>query len=203
MPRNSQAMMSEPAYNTQQVVGDFFENRVSQIFGLARTDRELQGNVPDLFSGKNNFYMEVKASSYTNGGVIKIGQLTRFQRRLNERMFFAFPYHSITRNMAKSYPTEELLREALDLRSLHVMPFSLIMAHFKKSNPRPYKRESFVQMKESMALGIFSGEPEMWQMLGLEKREYKMTKPHSRVFLITQRGKLEEELIASLHPEFI
>ena len=58
-------------YNPQQVVGDFFEDRVSKILNLRRIDINAEGNVPDLASKDGSFYVEVKASAFSNGGVIK------------------------------------------------------------------------------------------------------------------------------------
>ncbi len=66
-------------YYPQTIIGDFFEERVEQIFDLVRIDKKMQGNVPDLKSKDNSFYIEVKASRYDNGGVIRKNQLFRFK----------------------------------------------------------------------------------------------------------------------------
>lgn len=188
--------------NVTQIVGDFFERRVRRIFELERTDPRALGNVPDLISKDSSFYVEVKASAYTNGGVINREQLYRFDEDIEIRRFYAFVYHSIASNMQRDYPTPEKLRKALDLRSLFLFPFSITKAHFENSKPRKHPRhDDFVQLKESLAHSIFSLDDDVWEHLGLKKEDYKMIKPHKRVFIVTREGYLENEILGSFHPE--
>ena len=189
------------AYNPQRVVGNFFEPIVMNIFQLAKSDSE---DKPDLVSPDGSFYMEVKASSFKNGGVVKANQLWRYDQKINARRFYAFPFHLAT-DIQDNYHTARALRQALSLRSLYIMPFSVVRAYFQVTNKKqyPYGADSFVLMRESLANKIFTGEREVWDKLGLDKREYKMTQPHGRVYLITRNGNLENELLASFHPEFV
>jgi len=184
-------------YNTQKAVGDFFENRVIQLFDLQRSGGEL----PDLTSRKRKFFMEVKASAYTNGGVINQGQIQRFNQEINIRRFYAFAYHSIGKNMGRSYATREALEADLDLRSLYIFPFSIVFSYFNASDKRrtPF-HDTFVLMREKTAEKIFLEDAETWKKLELKTEDYKMIQPHKRVFIITRQGNLEQELLNSFRP---
>ena len=100
-------------YHTTKIVGDFFEQEVMRLFRLVRTDPNASGILPDLVSGDNSFFVEVKASAYNNGGVINRGQLYRFDKDVDRRRFYAFAFHPISRHMQRDYPTEKKLRSAL------------------------------------------------------------------------------------------
>ncbi|MFH0830402.1 MAG: hypothetical protein V1887_04570 [Candidatus Aenigmatarchaeota archaeon] len=54
--------------NAGRVVGNFFEDKVAQIFNMADTG---DPGLPDKVSRDGSFYVEVKASAYDNGDVIK------------------------------------------------------------------------------------------------------------------------------------
>lgn len=190
-------------YNAKNIVGDFFEERVMKIFDLIRTDPNQTGILPDLASRDGSFYVEVKSSAYYNGGVINERQLLGFDEMVNARRFYAFVYHSI-RNMEKNYPTGEELRDALDLRSIYMFPFSITMAHFNKSHKRtPPNHDCFVQLNESFAGSIFNHDAGAWEHLELENKEYVPSKPHEKVHILTREGNLEKEILESFHPEFV
>ncbi len=175
-----------------------------QLFDLTRTDPHALGFVPDLVSKDNFFYVEVKASAYDNGGVINKHQLYRFDERIETRRFYAFVYHSINRNMERDYKTEEDLRNALDLRSLFLFPFSIAKAHLEKSKKTTHpKHDDFVQIRESLAQKIYDGVEDVWKHLNLETKDYKRTKPHEKIHIITKEGHLEKEILRSFHVESI
>ncbi|MFH0831490.1 MAG: hypothetical protein V1886_01325 [archaeon] len=50
-------------YQAKIVVGDFFEQKVMQLFDLVRADSHAFGEVPDLVSRDGSFFVEVKASA--------------------------------------------------------------------------------------------------------------------------------------------
>lgn len=182
-------------YSPQRVVGDFFEAKLMRIFDLSKSQTE---ELPDLVSRRKNFFMEVKASACTNGGVINKGQLERFDEEINVKRFYAFAYHSIIKNMGRNYATKDSLEDDLDLRSLYVFPFSIVFSYFQNSNKRKTPlHDTFVLMREKTADRIFSGEPETWKNLKLDIRQYKMARPHKKVRIITRNGNLEKELLNS------
>ena len=190
--------------NARQIVGDFFEQEVMGLFELIRTYSRELGDVPDLMSRDGSFYVEVKASAYSNGGVINRGQLYRFDEEINVRRFYAFAYHSIVGHMQRDYPTERKLRSALDLRSLFLFPFSIVKVHFEKSKKRVNpKHEDFVQLRESLAQGVFELDKEVWGHLGLRQEDYRMTRPHKKIHIVTREGHLQQQILGSFHPEFL
>jgi len=191
-------------YEPRRIVGDFFEQRVMRLFDLVRADVESLGIAPDLRSKDGSFFVEVKASAYDNGGVINRTQLRRFSDDISVRRFYAFVYHSISRDMTKDYPTPRRLKCALDLRSLYLFPFSIVKAHFEKSRKRIHpKHDDFVQLRESLAQAIFEGDKSAWEHLGLEQEDYKMAKPHEKIHIVTKQGHLEQQILDSLHPGVI
>lgn len=191
-------------FEVRPVVGDFFEEKVKRLFDLIRIDSTAFGIVPDLISPDYSFYVEVKASAYSNGGVIKRGQLYRFEEGINIRRFYAFAYHSISKDMRIDYPTERELREALSLRSLFLFPFSVVKAYFEMSKKRKHpKCEDFVQLREFFAVAVFNGEQDAWSFLNLRKGDYRMTRPHEKIHIMTRRGYLEQQILDSFHPEFV
>lgn len=191
-------------YQAKIVVGDFFEQKVMQLFDLVRADSHAFGEVPDLVSKEGSFFAEVKASAYNNGGVINKAQLLRFDRKISAKRFYAFAYHSIGRNMQRDYPTEDKLKNALNLKSLYLFPFSIIKAHFdmseKITNP---KHDDFVQLKERTAQDIFDWAIRAWSHLGLSISEYKRIQPHEKIHIVTREGYLEHQILSSFHPEFL
>ena len=191
-------------YQAKIVVGNFFEQKVMQLFDLVRTDPHAFGEVPDLVSRDGSFFVEVKASAYNNGGVINKTQMLRFDRKISTKRFYAFAYHSINKCMQRDYPTEDELNNALNLRSLYLFPFSIIKAHFERSekitNP---KHDDFVQLKERTAHDIFEGDSKAWNHLGLSISEYKKIQTHGKVHIATRQGHLEQQILSSFHPEFL
>jgi hypothetical protein len=191
-------------YNPQKVIGDFFEERLMQLFDLARSDPEMSGSTPDLAARDGSFFIEVKASAYNNGGVINKSQMRGFDKRTGVRRFYAFAYHSVAGCMQEEYPTADELMGSLDIRSLYIFPFSVVKAHYECSKPRTHPRhDDFVQLRESQARRIFSRDPGTWAKLRLNADEYRTTEPHERVHIMTRAGYLENELLDSFHPELI
>ena len=191
-------------YHATQIVGDFFERKLREIFDLERADPKALGVVPDLVSRDGSFYVEVKASAYDNGGVINRGQLYRFDEGIDVRRFYAFAYHSIARHMQRDYPTEKGLRSALGLKSLFLFPFSITKAHFENSKKRKHpKHDDFVQLRESLAQRVFGLDEEIWEHLGLEKEKYQMTRPHEKIHIVSREGYLEQQILDSFHPDLI
>ena len=191
-------------YNVRLVVGNFFEEKTIQLFDLIRTDPNASGTVPDLTSRDGSFFVEVKSSSYNNGGVIKQRQLYEFDRIMDKRRFYAFVYHSIKREMQKNHPTEEKLKKALDLRSLFLFPFSIVRAHFENSQKRDYQASDyFVQLRETLARNIFEEDSLAWQHLGLKSKEYQRTQPHGKIHILTRGNNLKAKILNSFNPEFL
>jgi len=190
-------------YHPQNLVGDFFENKLIKLFDLVRLDSN-RGINPDLASKDNSFFVEVKASSYLNGGVINKGQLYRFDRIVDTKRFYAFAYHSIIKNMQKDYPTKEKLEDVLDLKSLFIFPFSIIKSYFEHSKPQKHpKHDDFYQLKERFAKGIFNFDEIMWKYLDLDKKEYQGISLNENIHVMTNQGKFEQAFLNSFHPEFL
>jgi hypothetical protein len=191
-------------YNARKAVGDFFEEKITEIFNLIRIDPRSLGNVPDLISEDGSFFVEVKASSYSNGGVINREQLFRFDKEIAIKRFYAFAYHSINRDMEKDYLDKTKLRKALDLRSLYLFPFSIVKAYFentpKRINP---KHDVFVQLREKQADEIFNGNINEWNKLDLCFLDYKQAEPHEKIHILTRNGNLEKEILESIRYEKI
>jgi hypothetical protein len=188
------------AYDPKQVVGAFFEQAIMILFDLVKADKDNTGEVPDLVSRTNSFFVEVKAASYARGGVINEKQLYRFDETICLRKFYAFAYHSICRDMQKDFPSPELLREALDIKSVYLFPFSIVKAYFENSKKRKKNEEdNFVQLRENQAQDIFEGGEQMWARLGLEFEKYKRASPTKKVHIVTRQGYLEEEISSSFN----
>jgi len=197
-------MKYKESFDPREVVGKFFEEKVRKLFNLEWADVRELGHIPDFVSKDRTFFVEVKAAAYDNGGVINMGQLRRFDREIIARRFYAFPYHSINRGQAHLFPTKEALENALDLRSLYLLPFSIVKAHFEESwKIRNSKHDAYVQLRESKARKIFEKDSEAWNDLGLDPSQYKMAKPHEKIHIITRNGYLEQQLLDSLHTEDI
>jgi hypothetical protein len=192
-------------FNARLIVGEFFEEKLIRLFDLIRIDKksgEIPGKVPDLISRNNSFYIEVKASAYNNGGVIKGEQLFKFEREIEKRRFYAFAYHSIKKSMHKNYRSEKELRKALDLRSLYIFPFSIVKAHYDYSTKYNYiDRGLYAQLNESEAEKIFLGNSETWINLKLNKEKYIPAKLHETINIMTREGYLEKSLRDSFNPE--
>ena len=179
--------------DARKVIGNFFEEEVMRIFSLERADILSEGNVPDTRAKDKSFYVEVKASSYTNGGVITSRQLDRFDKEINSKRFYAFCYHSITKHLERDYKTEKLLTNALDLKSLYLFPFSIVKSHYINSNKRGCSSIPFVyvQLKESDASRIFQKDNETWEKLRLEAKDYDFFQKKN-LYVVTRQGKLDE-----------
>ena len=191
-------------YDPRPAVGDYFEEQMGNVFDLERIDPGASGSIPDLISKDGSFFVEVKASAYDNGGVIKKTQLNKFGEETNMRRFYIFVYHSINRDMQKKYPTEKKLRGALGSRSVYLFPFSIVKARFDNSdkitNP---KHDDFIQLRESQAKKIFDRDIETWESMKLKPENYTFAHPHEKVYLVTREGYLEKEILSSFHPEFL
>jgi len=180
----------------RQVVGKFFEEKTMQIFNLEVADSL---SLPDLVSKDKSFYVEVKSSAYTNGGVIKEHQLNRFDREINAKRFYAFCYHSICKNMEKDYKTEKDLVKNLKMKSLYLFPFSIVKSHYEHSKKRFYQDNSqhktiyYVQIVESLANKIFCRNPEIWNKLELNPKNYNFLE-RGIISVITREGKLEDRI---------
>ncbi len=186
-------------YNPRNVIGEHFEELVSQLFGLVRIDQKAESKVPDLVSEDGSFYVEVKASHFGNGGVIIGEQLFRFDREINPRRFYAFVYHSLT-NIKNSYPTTKVLKNALDMKSFFLFPFSIVKAFYKNSKTKKSKvGTEFAQLKEEQAKSIFYKENEMWKFLKLNMGDYNK-KNHKKLYVMTRRKHLETEIMKSVIP---
>jgi hypothetical protein len=185
----------------RKIVGNFFEEKVSEIFNLERTDRI---DLPDRISKDKRFYVEIKGSSYINGGVIKKEQLYKFDDIINARRFYAFGYHSIKKDMMKKYRTKKTLLKDLDLRSLFLFPFSIVKAHYENSKKRYYQDYSqhktiyYVQIKESLAKKIFNKNKDAWKALSLDTANYKFFMKRN-IHVITREGNLEDALKEALY----
>ena len=190
---------NDKMYDPRRIVGDFFEQRVMELFGLIRTDVEQVGDVPDLVSRDGSFFVEVKASSHSNGGVINKSQLCRFDDQIDKRRFYAFAYHPIAKHMARDYPTKEELRDALEMRSLFLFPFSVTKAYFEASRKKsPSGHDVFVQLKESDAKRIFYQDNDIWNYIGLRPEDYSYENPHELVYIVTSGSYLKDEILYSL-----
>jgi hypothetical protein len=196
-------------FNARLIVGEFFEEKLMKLFDLIRIDKksgEIPGKVPDLISKDYSFYVEVKASAYNNGGVIKGEQLSKFDKEIEKRRFYAFAYHSIKRStsMHENYKTEGELRKALDLRSLYIFPFSIIKAHYNHSAKQPYiDRGMYAQLNEIEAEKIFLGNTETWAKLNLDREKYIPAKLNEKVKIMTREGYLEKNLRDSFNSNAI
>jgi len=192
-------------YNPRLVVGAFFEQKVGDLFSMIRIDSSLSGNAPDLAAEDGSFYVEVKASAFDNGGVIKERQLLRFDSQISARRFYAFAYHNIPnkRGMRRNYSECELLA-ALKLRSLYLFPFSIVTAFFEKSSKRKYRiMDNFVTLNESTANTIFAKDRGIWKKLGLDANEYKTAERFKKIHIVTRNGNLEEHILNSIRPEVL
>lgn len=181
-------------YDPRKAVGTWGEPVVQYAFDLLSTDNE---ELPDYVSKDGAFYVEVKTSAFDNGGIIKSRQLAKFDETVNERRFYAFAFHNISTrvNLGKTYKTIGLLYSALCLKSLYLLPYSVVKAHFSKSCKRPHpNRGEFVQLDEKQAEDIYQGEYGTWANLELMTMGYCRTKLHERVKLITRGGMLEHRI---------
>lgn len=193
-------------YCLKQVVGDVFEEKVKKIFNLLKIDGESSGNVPNLISRDFSFYVEVKASAYDGGGVIKKLQLFRFDQTIYAKRFYAFVYHrlSVKNNMQKLYPSKEELIGALELNSLYLFPLSIVRAFYKHSEKNPCgKHNRSVQLRQNTAEDIFSGEREIWEKIELNSKHYRTAQPFPDLNIMTRKGQFEEQILASIRPEFL
>jgi len=191
-------------YDPRKTVGDWGEAIVWNAFDLEPTnDQEL----PDYVSKNSSFFVEVKTSAYNNGGIIKGKQLARFDEQVNKRRFYAFVFHqiSIATRLRKTYQATGRLYTALTLKSLYLLPFSVVRAHFDASKKKPYKEDDvFVQLNEKQAEHIFSGDYRLWKTrLGLSPAAYSRKELHERVRLITNNSVLESIIKKAFNPAVI
>ncbi len=206
--------MYEDIWNPSNVVGDYFERRISRLFGLIRMDVNEEGLVPDFRARDQSFYVECKASSRksSSGGVIKGEQISRFLDEIEQRRFYALAFHPIIDKMVSAYPTARRLKNALaktsDQVEYFIFPFSVICAFYVSKKPRykyrdRKKREPFTTLSYNEARRIFSLDTEYFASLGLDPKQYQQRELHERVHILTRQGRLEAELVKSFHPEFL
>jgi len=183
--------------NTQQLIGDYFEDLLSRMFKLKRIDRNFSHKDPNLRG--DTFSVESKASRFDNGGVIKGWQLN-YLENLPFDCPYAFPYHELNTPICEHYTTERALLQAVYMRSLYIFPISVVRARYDTGYRRPYPTEDdFVQIRESLAKGIFAGKPEIWKALNLNFRDYVTAVPKGalahNVFIMSEdRGTLDKLL---------
>ncbi len=190
------------SYDPRVIVGDWGESIVRNAFDLRETEDD---DMPDLVSKDGSLYVEVKTTAFNNGGVIKGRQLTRFDEIINTRRFYAFVFHSLTGNMGRTYPNEERLYAALSLKSIYLLPFSIVEAHFHNTKKKPYPDgDVFVQLNEKQAEHIFSGDYGIWKVsLNLSPTAYSRKELHERVTLVTRNAMLEDRITKAFKPEVI
>jgi len=185
-------------YNIQQAVGRFFERLLAKEFGLRIIDGRMSSKVPDLKCDK--FYIEVKASRYDNGGVIKKFQLRNFGT-LEMECLYAFPYHEAQVPMRRYYPTERSLERSLQMKSLYILPFEVAKAHYTHFERRPYRKtgDDFTQIRESLARDIFGGKAEVWSKLQLNFDNYYTATRKKNEFILTGSRKILNRLLKHQH----
>ncbi len=199
-------------YSPSNVVGDYFEDYACRVFDLDRNDPKLVGNVPDLMAKDGSFFVECKAASFKNGGVIKEEQLFRFNKDISVRRFYVFVFHPICENMHQNYPTARRLRNAFDRSSgqfqTYLFPLSIVLAHFDKTHkrikyPGMTYEDKFCQLRYRPAQKIFQLDSGEFFRLGLDPKQYQQRELHERVHILTRQGHLEDKLLGSFHPEFL
>jgi hypothetical protein len=170
--------------NTQQLIGDYFEDLLSLMFKLKRIDRNFSHKEPDLHG--DTFDVEVKSSRFTNGGVIKGWQLEYLENRSIDCPY-AFPYHELNTPISEHYATERALLRAVYLRSLYIFPISVVRARYDTGYRRPYPTgDDFVQIRESLAKDIFSGKSWIWKTLNLNFKNYATAVPAHNIFIMSE-----------------
>lgn len=189
--------------NIPQFIGEFYENSLAGLFNLERIDRNFSHKTADLF-GKT-FYVESKASRFDNGGVIKGWQLGEL-KKLNIECPYAFSYHELRTPVWKYYPTERSLKHALTmnpLKSLHIIPFSVVEARYKQGYKRPYRNtgDDFVQITENLAAKIFAFDEATWLNLHLNPLNYFKVKPKGtdNIFILCDNKQTLEALLSGFN----
>jgi hypothetical protein len=146
--------------------------------------------------------MEAKGSAYDNGGVVKEKQLLRFNEVTGARRFYAFAYHPISTrvNMTETYRAENKLRQALDLKSLYIFPFSIVKAYLETTKKRASSGQpAFVQIDENLAGKIFEADEEVWKRLGLRTEDYETILLSEKVKLMTRGSYLQAPIRCSFN----
>jgi hypothetical protein len=182
----------------RRIVGGWFEEKISRILNLRKTNGIDE---PDRISKDGKFYVEAKASSYLNGGVIKREQLEKFNGLINAKRFYAFGYHSITKNMMRDYNTEKSLRTALDknFKSVYLFPFSIVKAFYENSKESFVPGHfSYVLMREHHAKEIFLYDLAIWDKLKLDYNKYGFY-ARWKINIMTNQRNLEKDIVDSLN----
>jgi hypothetical protein len=185
--------------NTQQTIGDYFEDLLSRMFKLKRIDCNFSHKEPDLRG--ETFDVEVKSSRFDNGGVIKGWQLKYLGNRPCDCPY-AFPYHELKTPIWKYYQSERSLRRALNLKSLYILPLSVVKARYETSYRRPYPTgDDFVQIRESLAASIFSGNSYVWKILHLNPKRYLKTQPKgtNNIFIMSDSKVTLDKLLGGFN----
>lgn len=193
-------------YDARPVVCNFFEDVFMNVFDLKRVNIKSLGKVIDFISKDDSYFVEVKGSAYDNGGVIKEKQLIRYDKEVLDKRFYGFGFHSFSKrySLQKQFPTKSKLKKALTVKSLYLIPFSIVKAHFSNSVARVHpEQDMYVQLDEKQSNRIFILEPEIWHHLNLDENNYRTIRPHENVFIITREGHLEKEILRSFNSEAI
>ena len=173
--------------NTQQFIGNYFEDLLARMFRLKRVDSNFSHKEPDL--SNEEFCIEVKSSKYDNGGVIKRRQL-RYLENFHLECLYAFPYHELKTPVRKYYPSDRALLRAISLRSLYIFPLDVVKARYETSYKRPYPTgDDFVQIRESLASGIFDDDADIWKRLHLTPGKYAKAHPLGTDIFIMAKNK--------------
>jgi len=189
-------------FNIQQTVGMFFENLVAELLGLEILDNNMSEKLPDLKDKKERFFMEVKASRFDNGGVVKGWQLEEHKNFMP--CFYAFAFHEAEKPMNQYYPTKKSLENDLYLRSLYIFSFDIVEAQYTRFNKRPYKTgDDFSQIKESLASNIFQGKKRVWNKLKLTFEDYCEVQQGGNVFVMAKDKSQIEMILENYHPEVL
>jgi hypothetical protein len=136
-----------------------------------------------------------------NGGVIKREQLEKFNGLINAKRFYAFGYHSITKNMMRDYSTEKELVKALEknFRSAYLFPFSIIRAFYENSTQSFVPGHfTYVSMREHHANEIFLYDYAMWEKIKLDSNKYGFY-AIKKLSIMTYQGNLEKEITDSIN----
>jgi hypothetical protein len=188
--------------NTQQLIGDYFEDLLARMFKLKRVDSNFSHKEPDLSNEK--FCIEVKSSKFDNGGVIKRRQL-RYLENFHLECLYAFPYHELKTPIFRHYSSEKALLRAISLRSLYIFPLDVVKARYETGYKRPYPTDDdFVQIRESLASGIFDGDVDIWKLLHLTPGKYAKAHPKGTdIFIMAENKNTLDALLKGLTADYL
>jgi hypothetical protein len=188
--------MVKLTYCPKHVVGNWGEELVAGAFDLVRADREFEGRVPDLIDKKGRYCVEVKASHYQNGGVIKIPQINGFGSIYELKRFYAFVFHTVEGITKRGLSESQLVRE-LHAIGIYIFPYSVVLKHCQTSHLKKSPDSEFGQLDMNLAHQIIHGNTSEWERLGLDNSEYEVRNPHPRVYIMTHGRNLQKVLLGS------